>query len=238
MSRSHKHVIILLWGEYVSNKTVTKIQYILSVSLRFQIYRKTSKWTHQHYSAMQTCSVLFNFLKMSVIYSLIFYYGVCRLSYSILLQNNLISPVWMLLLFLRLWSWFHYHKFVFFFVSFSKRMSIIYGWELMRLNTIILYEFTWNLLPIQKRISIIGLFFWRPHKLTTSKAWTVFAGSNTGIVSSNPNRGINFCVCLFRVCVVLCVGRGLATGLSPVERVLPTLYGLTNWRSDQDPQML
>jgi hypothetical protein len=50
---------------------------------------------------------------------------------------------------------------------------------------------------------------------TRSKAWTVFAGSNAGIVGSNPTRGIDgLCVC-----VVLCVGRGLATGWSLLQGV-------------------
>jgi hypothetical protein len=39
----------------------------------------------------------------------------------------------------------------------------------------------------------------------------VFARSNTGIVGSNPIRGMDVYVCLFCVCV-LCVGSGLATG--------------------------
>jgi hypothetical protein len=42
-----------------------------------------------------------------------------------------------------------------------------------------------------------------------SEAWTVFARSKTGIVGSNPTRGMD-------ICVVLCVGSGVATG-----------YGLT-----------
>jgi hypothetical protein len=48
-----------------------------------------------------------------------------------------------------------------------------------------------------------------------SKASTVFARSNTGIVGSNPTRGMDVCLHLFCVCVVLCVGSGLATGWSP-----------------------
>jgi hypothetical protein len=40
-----------------------------------------------------------------------------------------------------------------------------------------------------------------------SKAWTVFALSNAGIVGSNPTQGM-----YVYVCVVLCAGRGLATG--------------------------
>jgi hypothetical protein len=68
----------------------------------------------------------------------------------------------------------------------------------------------------------------RHHKLITeaawSKAWTVFARSNTGIMGSNPTQGMDACVCVYSVCVVLCVGRGLATGSSPVQGVLPTVY--------------
>jgi hypothetical protein len=45
-----------------------------------------------------------------------------------------------------------------------------------------------------------------------SKAWTVFARSDAGIVSSNPTQVMDVCVRLFCVCVVLCVGSGLATG--------------------------
>jgi hypothetical protein len=49
--------------------------------------------------------------------------------------------------------------------------------------------------------------------VTRSKALTVFARSNPGIVASNPTRDI--CVCIlfiYSVCVALCVGRGLVTG--------------------------
>jgi hypothetical protein len=49
---------------------------------------------------------------------------------------------------------------------------------------------------------------------------------------------MNVCVCLFCVCVVLCVGSCLATGWSPVQGVLPTVYRLRNWKSGQDPQGL
>jgi hypothetical protein len=53
-----------------------------------------------------------------------------------------------------------------------------------------------------------------------SKAWTGFAPSNAGIVGSNPTQGIDICVRLF----CLCVGSGFATGWSPVQGVLPTVY--------------
>jgi hypothetical protein len=71
-----------------------------------------------------------------------------------------------------------------------------------------------------------------------SKAWNVFVRSNTGILGSNPTRGMNVCVRLFYVCVVLCVGSGLAMGWSPVQGVLPTVYGLRNWNSGQNVQGL
>jgi hypothetical protein len=59
---------------------------------------------------------------------------------------------------------------------------------------------------------------------TRSKTRTVFARSNAGIVGSNLNEGMDVGVHLFCVCVVLCVGSGLATRLSPVHGVLPTVY--------------
>jgi hypothetical protein len=59
--------------------------------------------------------------------------------------------------------------------------------------------------------------------------------SNTGIVGSNPTQGMGICVCLFCLCVVLCVGSGLATGWSPVQGVLPTVYKLRNQKSGQVP---
>jgi hypothetical protein len=48
-----------------------------------------------------------------------------------------------------------------------------------------------------------------------SKAWTVFVRPNTGIVCSNPTPGIDVYVRLFYVCVVLCVGSGLAMADPP-----------------------
>jgi hypothetical protein len=45
-----------------------------------------------------------------------------------------------------------------------------------------------------------------------SKVRTVFALSNTGVVGSIPTRSMGVCVRLSCVCVVLCVGSGLATG--------------------------
>jgi hypothetical protein len=56
-----------------------------------------------------------------------------------------------------------------------------------------------------------------------SKAWTLFARSNAGIVNSNPTWGMDVCVRLLCVCAVLCAGSDLATGWSPVQGVLPTM---------------
>jgi hypothetical protein len=57
-----------------------------------------------------------------------------------------------------------------------------------------------------------------------SKAWNVFARSKAGILGSNPIQGMDVSLRLFCVCAVLCVGNGLATGLSHVQGVLPTVY--------------
>jgi hypothetical protein len=40
---------------------------------------------------------------------------------------------------------------------------------------------------------------------TQSKAWTVFARSNTGDVGSNPIQGMGVCVCAYFVLVLSCV---------------------------------
>jgi hypothetical protein len=41
---------------------------------------------------------------------------------------------------------------------------------------------------------------------------------------SNPTRGMDVCVSVFCVCVVLCIGSSLATCCPPVQGVLPTVY--------------
>jgi hypothetical protein len=56
-----------------------------------------------------------------------------------------------------------------------------------------------------------------------SKAWTVFARSNAGILDSNTTQWMDVCVFLFCVCVVLCIRSGLATGWSPIQGILPTV---------------
>jgi hypothetical protein len=46
---------------------------------------------------------------------------------------------------------------------------------------------------------------------------------------------MNVCVHLFCVCVVLCRGRGLAIGWSPIQRVLLTVYKIKKRKSGEDP---
>jgi hypothetical protein len=78
-----------------------------------------------------------------------------------------------------------------------------------------------NLIP---SLTIL-IAFWPITMAARSKAWTVFVRSNTTIVGSNPTQGMDICVRLCCVCVVLCGGSGLATDWSPVRGVLLTVYG-------------
>jgi hypothetical protein len=64
-----------------------------------------------------------------------------------------------------------------------------------------------------------------------SKAWTVFARSNIGIVGSNLTQGMDVCVLLFSVCVVFCVGIGLATGCPPSKDSNRLCIRLGKWKS-------
>jgi hypothetical protein len=71
-----------------------------------------------------------------------------------------------------------------------------------------------------------------------SMAWTLFARSDAGIGGSNPTQGIMFGVCmrLFCVCVILCLGRGLATGWLLAQGALPSVKKwLRYWIRDQGP---
>jgi hypothetical protein len=69
-----------------------------------------------------------------------------------------------------------------------------------------------------------------------SKAWTLFARSSSGIVGSNPTWGMDACVRLFCVCVVLCVGSGLATDWFPVQGVVLNVYRIKKLKSGQGPR--
>jgi hypothetical protein len=63
------------------------------------------------------------------------------------------------------------------------------------------------------------------------KAWTVFARSKAVIVSSSPVQGIDVCVRLFCICVVLCVG----SGLRQADHSFKESKRLQNWRRGQGP---
>jgi hypothetical protein len=51
---------------------------------------------------------------------------------------------------------------------------------------------------------------------------------------SNSTRGIDICFRLFCVCVVLCVGSGLATVWSPVQEVLLSVYKIHSCQINSD----
>jgi hypothetical protein len=46
------------------------------------------------------------------------------------------------------------------------------------------------------------------------------------------------CMCLFCVCVFLCLGKGLATSWSLVQGVLPSVKMIMNWKRGQGPRGL
>jgi hypothetical protein len=65
-----------------------------------------------------------------------------------------------------------------------------------------------------------------------SKACTAFARSEARIggFESNSGHGCLMCVCVYSVCVVLCVGRGLATSWSP------SVKWSWNWKTEARAQ--
>jgi hypothetical protein len=58
-----------------------------------------------------------------------------------------------------------------------------------------------------------------------SKAWTVLARLDAGIIGSNPTRGKNIYMYayVYSAFVLSCVGRGLAMSWSLIQGVLPTV---------------
>jgi hypothetical protein len=89
-----------------------------------------------------------------------------------------------------------------------------------------------NNLYVKKPVSRRRNLFGSPNikmpitETSRSKAWTVFARSNTGIVGSNPTQGMD--VCVYSVFVLSCVGSGLPTGWFPVQELLPGVLRLRN----------
>jgi hypothetical protein len=70
-----------------------------------------------------------------------------------------------------------------------------------------------------------------------SKTWTCLRslGSWDRGFESHSRHACLYCVSFFCVCVVLCVGRGLATGWSPVQGVLPTVYRIKKLKKRPRP---
>jgi hypothetical protein len=67
-----------------------------------------------------------------------------------------------------------------------------------------------------------------------SEAWTVFACSNTGIVRSNPTRGMD--VCLPLLCLCCHVKVAALRQNDPPSKVSYRYIGLRNWKSGQGPK--
>jgi hypothetical protein len=87
-----------------------------------------------------------------------------------------------------------------------------------------IYEHVWNLNALEitrRRVRTVPI--------------TVDTRSNFWIVDSNPTRGMDICVRLFCVCVVLCIGTSLATGWSMSKESYRLCIGLRNWKSGWDP---
>jgi hypothetical protein len=70
-----------------------------------------------------------------------------------------------------------------------------------------------------------------------SKAWTVFAFSNVGIVGSNPSEGMDVCVCVYSVFVLSCVQVAALRRAynSSNESYRLCKKWLRNWRRGQGP---
>jgi hypothetical protein len=70
-----------------------------------------------------------------------------------------------------------------------------------------------------------------------SKAWTLFARSDAGIVGLNPTRGMDVCVCVYSVFVLSCVQ---VEALRRADHSSKESYRLCEkkiryWRRDQGP---
>jgi hypothetical protein len=66
-----------------------------------------------------------------------------------------------------------------------------------------------NIKVIKRGNPLNFMWMWRwtaDHSDRAVRAWIVVAHSKADIMGSNPIRGINVCVCMFCVCVVMCVG--------------------------------
>jgi hypothetical protein len=117
-------------------------------------------------------------------------------------------------------------------IGHSKQKSVYVHVSYSNISEIEPFRCTVPKLLIRKRYDVlflISFFFVQVTELvpitvvSRSKTWTVFDRLNFGIVGSNPIWGMNVCVRLFCVCVVLYAGSGLATGWCTLQGV-PTDY--------------
>jgi hypothetical protein len=95
----------------------------------------------------------------------------------------------------------------------------------------------WQFRVIIDGVSICNWIYWPVTVAARSKARTVFASSDAGILGSNPLKAwmSGVCMRLFCVCVVLCLGSSLATSWSLVQGVLPTVKMITELNERPGP---
>jgi hypothetical protein len=78
--------------------------------------------------------------------------------------------------------------------------------------------------------ALVGSFHWPITVAARSKAWTVFYRTNTGIVCSNPIRGMDVCERLFCVQV-----EALRQADPPYKESYRLCKRSRNWKSSQGP---
>jgi hypothetical protein len=84
--------------------------------------------------------------------------------------------------------------------------------------------------PVREELN----FLWPVTEAVRSKERDTSDRSNTGIVSSNPTGGMNIYICISFVLVLSCVGSGLATGWSPVQGDLQTVYKIHSFHINSE----
>jgi hypothetical protein len=73
-----------------------------------------------------------------------------------------------------------------------------------------------------------------PITVAESRAWTVFASYNVGVVGSNPTRGKYACIRWFYLCCPVCSQRPALIGADPPSKQSCWLYiGLGKCKSEQ-----
>jgi hypothetical protein len=108
-------------------------------------------------------------------------------------------------------------------IEMKKRLSVITNW--------ILHPTPGSVFPVWRRVNKISTVALRmPITVAArSKAITVFALSDAGIVGSYPTQGRDLCVCVYSV------SNCLMAGWSPIQGVLPNVYRTENLKRGQSP---